>query len=149
MCVGEQGEVSVSCRCMQKIKLILKYLFAVFFVLAGVNHFINPAFYLKIMPPFLPWHLLLIYLSGVIEIALGVLLLIPRFTRMAAWGLIALLIAIFPVNIHMAFNHELHPEYSVTALWIRLPLQFVLIAWAYWYTLPVERGSKDSEVATA
>lgn len=149
MCVGEQAKVSVSCLGMQKIKLILKYLFAVFFVLAGVNHFINTAFYLKIMPPFLPWHLLLVYLSGVIEIVLGVLLLLPRFTRAAAWGLIVLLIAIFPVNIHMAFNHVLYPEYSVTALWIRLPLQFVLLAWAYWYTLPVERGLKDSEVATA
>ena len=149
MCIGEQAKVSVSCRCMRKIKLILKYLFAVFFVLAGVNHFINTAFYLKIMPPFLPWHLLLVYLSGVIEIVLGVLLIIPNFTRAAAWGLIALLIAIFPVNIHMAVNHELHPEYSVTALWIRLPLQFVLIAWAYWYTLPVGRGLQDSEVAAA
>lgn len=134
---------------MQKIKLILKYLFAVFFVLAGVNHFINTAFYLKIMPPYLPWHLLLVYLSGVIEIVLGVMLLIPNFTRMAAWGLIALLIAIFPVNINMAINPELYPEYSTTALWIRLPLQFILLAWAYWYTRPVDRRLKGSEVATA
>lgn len=149
MCVGESGEVSVSCLYMQRIKLILKYLFAVFFALAGFNHFFNTAFYLKIMPPFLPWHLLLVYLSGVIEIVLGVLLLIPKLTRAAAWGLIALLIAIFPVNINMALNQQLYPEYSVTALWIRLPLQFVLIAWAYWYTLPVDRGLKDSEAVTA
>lgn len=134
---------------MQKIKLILKYLFAVFFVLAGLNHFINTAFYLRIMPPFLPWHLLLVYLSGVIEIVLGVMLLFPRFTRMAAWGLIALLIAIFPVNINMAVNHELYSEYSATALWIRLPLQFILLAWAYWYTLPADRRLKGSEAATA
>ncbi len=134
---------------MQKIKLILKYLFAVFFVLAGVNHFINTAFYLKIMPPFLPWHLLLVYLSGVVEIVLGVLLLIPKLTRMAAWGLIALLIAIFPVNINMALNHELYPDYSATALWVRLPLQFILLAWAYWYTLPAKRGLESSEAATA
>ena len=136
-------------QCMQKIKLILKYLFAVFFILAGFNHFINTAFYLRIMPPYLPWHLLLVYLSGIIEIVLGILLLIPKFTRMAAWGMIALLVAVFPANIHMAVNHELYPEYSVTPLWIRLLLQFVLIAWAYWYTLPVDRGLRGSEATTA
>ena len=120
-------------RDVRTLKLILKYLLAIFFVLAGLNHFFNPAFYLKIVPPFLPWPLLLVYLSGLFEIVLGGLLLLPQFTRMAAWGLIALLIAVFPANIHMAVNHHLFPEYSVTALWLRLPLQFVLIAWAYWY----------------
>lgn len=134
---------------MRRIKLILKYLFAAFFVLAGLNHFINTGFYLKIMPPFLPWHLRLVHLSGVVEIVLGVLLLIPKLTRMAAWGLIALLLAVFPANIQMAVNHALYPEYSVTALWLRLPLQFVLIAWAYWYTLPAVRGRRDNEVAAA
>jgi uncharacterized membrane protein len=119
---------------MQKIKFILKYLFAVAFVLAGVNHFINAGFYLRIMPPYLPWHLPLVYLSGVIEAALGILLLIPRRTRMAAWGIVALLLAVFPANVHMAFNQELYPDYSATALWLRLPLQLVLIAWACWYT---------------
>jgi uncharacterized membrane protein len=134
---------------MRKIKLILKYLFAAFFVLAGFNHFINLAFYLKIMPPYLPMHAPLVYLSGVFEIVLGVLLLIPKFTRVAAWGLIALLIAVFPANIHMALNHELYPEYSVAALWLRLALQFVLIAWAYWYTSPVvERGRGAAAAAT-
>jgi uncharacterized membrane protein len=134
---------------MWKIKLILKILFAAFFVLAGVNHFINTGFYLKIMPPFLPWHLGLVHLSGVFEIVLGALLLIPKLTRVAAWGLIALLLAVFPANIHMAVNHALYPEYSATVLWLRLPLQFVLIAWAYWYTLPDVQRGRDKEVATA
>lgn len=125
---------------MQKLKLVLKYLFALFFILAGLNHFINAAFYLKIMPPFLKWPLLLVYLSGVLEMALGLLLLMPKFTRVAAWGLIALLLAVFPANIHMAVNHDLFPEYNVTALWARLPLQFLLIAWAYWYTGPVAQN---------
>ncbi|MGI8836937.1 MAG: DoxX family protein [Pyrinomonadaceae bacterium] len=119
---------------LRKLKLILKYLLAAFFVVGGLNHFINPAFYLKIIPPYLPWHLLLVYLSGFFEIALGILLLIPKFTHIAAWGLIALLIAVFPANIHMAINHELFPEYSVMTLWLRLPLQFVLMALSYWYT---------------
>ena len=122
---------------MQKLKPIIRYLLALFFVLAGVNHFINPGFYLKIMPPYLPWHLLLVYLSGFLEIALGILLLIPKLTHIAGWGLIALLIAVFPANIHMAVNHELFPEYRAVSLWLRLPLQFVLMALSYWSTLPV------------
>lgn len=121
-------------RDMRRIKIILKYLFAISFVLAGFNHFINTAFYLKIMPPFLPWHRPLVYLSGVIEIALGLLLIIRKSARVAAWGLIALLVAVFPANVHMAINQHLYPEYSGAALWLRLPLQIVLIAWAYCYT---------------
>jgi uncharacterized membrane protein len=116
---------------------------AVLLVLAGLNHFIDPAFYLKIMPPYLPSHLLLIYLSGFFEIALGILLLIPRFTQIVAWGLIALLIVIFPVNIHMAINHELFPEYRAITLWFRLPLQIVLMALSYWYTLPAFPGPDE------
>jgi len=117
---------------MSIIKLILKWLLAFGFVLAGINHFINADFYLKMMPPFLPAHLFLIYLSGVFEVTLGILLLIPKFTRLAAWGLIALLIAVFPANIFMAQHTELFPEFSQTALYLRLPLQLVIIAWAYW-----------------
>ena len=132
---------------MRIIKLILKYLLAAFFVLGGLNHFINTAFYVKIMPPYLPWHLSLVYLSGVFEIALGLLLLVHGFARVAAWGLIALLVAVFPANIHMAMNHELFPEYTVAALWLRLPLQFVLAAWAYLYTRHSARGLTGTAAA--
>jgi len=118
------------------LKIISKYLLCVFFVLAGIYHFINPAFYLRIMPDYLPWHLFLVYLSGLFEMVLGVLLVVPALTRVAAWGLIALLIAVFPANIHMALNPSLYPEISGKALWLRLPLQGVLVAWAYWYTRP-------------
>lgn len=112
----------------------MKYLFGLGFVLAGLYHLINPAFYLRIMPPFLPWHLFLIYLSGFFETALGALLLVPKYTRLAAWGLIALLVAVFPANIHMALNPQLFPDILPAALWLRLPLQAVFIAWAYWFT---------------
>jgi uncharacterized membrane protein len=132
---------------MQNIKDILKYLFAASFVLAGLNHFISSDLYLKIMPPYLPWHLPLVYLSGVVEIALGALLLIPTLTRVAAWGLIALLVAVFPANIHMAVNHELYPAYNVTALWLRLPLQIVLMVCAYWYTAPESKRGKRGGAA--
>lgn len=126
---------------MRVLKAILKYLLCVFFVVAGLNHFVNPAFYLKIMPPYLPLHHFLVYLSGFFEIALGLLILIPVWTRSAAWGLIALLIAVFPANLHMALNPELYPEINPIALWLRLPLQAVFIAWAYWFTRPeIPRG---------
>jgi uncharacterized membrane protein len=124
---------------MRKLKIILKYPLCVLFVMAGLNHFINPAFYLKIMPPYLPWHLFLVYLSGFFEVALGVLLLAPVFTRLADWGLIALLIAVFPANIQMAVNPQLYPDISPPALRLRLPLQAVFIAWSYWYTRPANR----------
>src|SRR4051812_49124271 len=121
---------------MRVLKIILKYLLCVFFVLAGLNHFINPAFYLKMMPPYLPSHLLLVYLSGFFEIVLGVIILVPALTRVAAWGLIVLLIAVFPANIHMAINPRLFPDINPSALWLRLPLQAVFIAWAYWFARP-------------
>lgn len=119
---------------MWNFKLILKYLLGLLFVVAGLNHFINPDFYLKIMPPYLPWHLFLVYVSGFFEVSLGVALLIKRSTRLAAWGLIALLVAVYPVNVHMALNPDLYPQYNQALLWVRLPIQVVLMVWVYWYT---------------
>jgi uncharacterized membrane protein len=119
---------------MRIVKLVLKYVLGLSFVAAGVNHFVDPDFYLKIMPPYLPWHLLLVYVSGLFEALLGVTLLIKRTTRLAAWGLMALLVAVYPANIHMAVNRELYPEYSQALLWVRLPIQIVLIAAVFWYT---------------
>ena len=86
------------------------------------------------MPPYLPWHLELVYISGLAEIGLGALLLLPRTTVNAAWGLVALLIAVFPANVHMTMHAELYPFASPLFLWLRLPLQGLLIAWAYSYT---------------
>jgi uncharacterized membrane protein len=88
------------------------------------------------MPPFLPAHLFLVQVSGVFEIALGVFLLIPKYQRIAAWGLIALLIAVFPANIYMALNTDLFPEFSPLGIWLRLPFQAVIVGWAYWFTRP-------------
>jgi len=119
---------------ISKIESVLKYVLALFFVLAGLNHFRVPDFYTKMIPSYLPFPLFLVYLSGAFEVVLGVALLIPRCRRMAAWGLIALLVAVFPANIHMALNPEVFPDYSPAMLWVRLPLQLVFAAWAYWYT---------------
>ena len=124
---------------MSKIKTFMKYLLGVFFVGAGVMHFVNPGFYLKLMPPYLPWHLGLVYLSGIFEIVLGILVVIPKYTRLAAWGLIALLIAVFPANIYLAMNPHLMPNASPTTHLMRLPFQLVFIAWAWWFTRPPAR----------
>jgi uncharacterized membrane protein len=114
---------------------------AVFFVGAGVSHFANPDFYVRIMPPYLPAHLELVYLSGVLEILGGLAVLIPGIRGLAGWGLILLLLAVYPANLHMALHPELFPSVSTLALYTRLALQFVLIAWAYWATRPELRVS--------
>src|SRR6187402_108288 len=101
---------------MTTIKLIVRVLFAAFFVIAGVTHFTNREFFLSIVPPYLPWPEMLVYVSGVAEIVLGVLLLVPSMMRIAAWGQIALLIAVFPANIHMAMNPQLYPGTPYSAL---------------------------------
>lgn len=124
---------------MASFTTLTRYLLGALFVVAGVNHFANPGFYVGIMPPYLPWHRELVTISGVAEIALGALLLFRCWAVLAAWGLIALLVAVFPANVHMAVHPELYPSISPTALWFRLPLQGLLIAWAYWYTHPRPR----------
>jgi uncharacterized membrane protein len=121
---------------MLQTRDFLKWLLGVLFVLAGINHFVHTPFYVSIMPPYLPWHTALVYASGVAEIVLGVMLCIPRTARLAAWGMIALIIAVTPANMHMASHAELYPQYSPVALWVRLPLQGLLIAWAFWFTRP-------------
>jgi uncharacterized membrane protein len=119
------------------VKRVLLYLMAAFYIAAGVNHFLSPDFYVAIMPPYLPWHRELVYLSGIAEISCGVGLLIPRTRVLAAWATIALLIAIFPANLHVALNDVPLAGRSEGAgvwNWVRLPFQLVLIAWAWWYT---------------
>jgi uncharacterized membrane protein len=116
------------------VKAALRVVLALFFVGAGVNHFIVTDFYLRMMPTYLPLHLEAVQISGVAEVVLGILLLMPGKAAVAAWGLIALLIAVFPANVHMALHPEAFPQFGVTALWLRLPIQALLIAWAFWYT---------------
>lgn len=106
---------------------------AVLYIAAGINHFVHHEFYVKIMPPWLPWHEALVFISGVCEIVFALLLFFPSTRRIGAWCIILLLIAVFPANIQMMVNylHEHHPR-----LWLsiaRLPLQLLLIWWAYRY----------------
>ena len=122
---------------MSKTKLVLLWVMAAFYVLAGIQHFRVPHFYMPMMPPYLPWHAELVFLSGVAEVLCGIGVLIPATRKYAAWATIALLVAVFPANIHVAANNV--PVFGATegagpAGYIRLPFQLVLIAWAWWYT---------------
>ena len=119
---------------MKRLTIIIMSLF---YMGAGVSHFLNPDWFMLIMPPSLPWHLELVYLSGFVEIVLGALLLWKKTRRMAAWGIILLLIAVYPANIYLAFNEAPQQALGVSAFmasWVRLPLQFLFIGLAYWHS---------------
>jgi uncharacterized membrane protein len=109
---------------------------AAFFINVGVDHFVNPGFYLSIMPPALPLHLEAVYISGFFEIAGGIGLLIPRLRVFAGWGLIALLVAVYPANIYMLMTPEAFPDIPIEFLWLRMPFQFLFAYWAYVVTRP-------------
>ena len=119
-----------------KWQRFLCVLAAVFFIIAGFLHFVHPAPYLKIMPPYIPWHRTMVLVSGAAEMLGGTALLIPRWRRAAAWFLVAVLIAIFPANIYAATDHI---QFTMRKLpdwvaWARLPLQAVFIWWVLWCT---------------
>ena len=108
-------------------------LLSLLFVAAGLNHFRSTALYTAIMPPSLPFPLALVYLSGIAEIAGGAGVAHPKTRRAAGWGLLALLVAVFPANIYMATSNVVPGNYQIppTLLWARLPLQFVLMLWVW------------------
>lgn len=107
------------------------------YLVAGAGHFLLTRVYLGIMPDYLPAHRELVLLSGAAEMAGGLGVLLPPTRRIAAWGLVALLIAVMPANVWMAQHPERYPSIPVWLLWMRLPLQLPLIAWAWWYTRSV------------
>jgi len=133
------------------MKTMFRVLLALFMVLAGLNHFREPQPYVAMMPPMLPAPLALVYLSGIAEAVLGLGLLHARTRRLAAWGLILLFVAVFPANINMAVHHIPLGDHPVPtwALWARLPLQAVLILWAYWFTRPDADAPARVSVASA
>jgi uncharacterized membrane protein len=113
-----------------------RMILSVLFVLAGAMHFILPKAYLRIMPPFLPAPLTLVYISGVAEMLGGFGLMLPSTRHLAAWGLVALLIAVLPANIYTATAHLPLPGLAGESWmqWMRVPLQAPLIYWAWLYT---------------
>ena len=121
---------------MKVFKLFTILLMSIFYVRIGVHHFLDPEYFLNIMPPFLPYHLELVYISGFFEILLGLLLIFPKYRFYASWALIILLIAVFPANIYLAQSEIAQQGLDVSkevAIW-RLPFQALFIGLAYWHS---------------
>ncbi|MAP61901.1 MAG: DoxX family protein [Candidatus Marinimicrobia bacterium] len=116
------------------IKLITIYIMSYFYIQIGIKHFTDPNWFMQIMPPYLPYHLELVYLSGFFEIILGILLIFKKTRYIAGWGLILLLIAVFPANIYLAQTNGAAMGISPEIAWGRLPIQAIFIALAYWHS---------------
>jgi uncharacterized membrane protein len=110
------------------------------YVVAGLGHFLVTRAYERMMPAYLPAHHALVLMSGAAEMAGGIGVLVPSTRRAAAWGVVLLLVAVWPANLWMAQHPELTPGVPVWALWVRLPLQVPLIWWAWLYTRSERRG---------
>ena len=116
------------------IKSFLIIISSIFYVIVGIKHFIEPEYFLSIVPPYLPYHLELVYISGLFEILFGLLILFPKYRYYGAFGLILLLVAVFPANIYLAQSKEAQEALGATqeiATW-RLPIQGILIWIAYY-----------------
>ena len=116
------------------LKTISIAIMSIFYIQIGIKHFTDPNWFMPIMPPYLPYHKALIYISGFFEILFGLMLIFDRTRFMAGWGLILLLVAVYPANIYLAFNSDVQQQMNIShflASWVRLPLQFVFIWMAY------------------
>lgn len=132
---------------MSSVKHWLKILLGVAFVLAGVNHFRDPTFYIKIMPDYIPAHAFMVYASGVTEILAGLLLLYPKTTRWGAWAILGHLLIFFTVHIWMIQHAERFKPAPLWALWVRLAFQFVFLAWAGWYLKEPSQPANQESLA--
>lgn len=123
---------------MKTVKHSLRWLLAIFFIFAGVMHFVRPGFFVRAVPPYFAWPLELVHATGVLEIVLGGLLLLPGAASQsaAAWGMVITLVLFSIVHLHMAIVPEQFPGIPRWLIYLRLPLQLLLIAWAWWYTQP-------------
>ena len=122
---------------MKKIKNISIIIMSFFYIYVGIQHFIDPSWFVHIMPPYLPFHYEAVYISGFFEIIFGILILVPKTRYVASWGLILLLISVYPANIYLAFNEAPQQAIGISqffASWIRLPIQFIFIGLAYWHS---------------
>ena len=108
-----------------------------FYMYVGIRHFIEPEWFIEIMPPFLPYHLELVYISGFFEILFGGMLLFKKTRALACFLIILLLAAVYPANLYLAFNkapQEALGISSFVASWVRLPIQFIFVGLAYWHS---------------
>ncbi len=121
---------------MNLIKKITIYFMGAAYIYVGIRHFIDPNFFLAIMPDYLPYHLEAVYISGLFEILFGGMLCFKKSRWLAGWGLILLLIAVFPANVYLAQNEAAQQALNIsqTMAFIRLPFQALFLALAYWHT---------------
>jgi uncharacterized membrane protein len=108
------------------------YLIALLFATAGTAHFVWPGPFVRIVPPYLPAPRTLVYVSGAADLLGAIGVLVPGLREYAGWGLLLLLLAVFPANVHMALHPTEFERIPAWALSLRLPLQFVLMGWIYW-----------------
>jgi uncharacterized membrane protein len=106
------------------------------FFIGGITHFTRPAFFLAIMPPYVPFHLAAVYVSGALEILFALGLLLPATRAWSGVLLILLTLAVTPANVHMWLNPQLFPDVTEAALSVRLVVQVLLIALIWWSTRP-------------
>ena len=116
---------------LDTLKISSVYLMSVFYVSVGIDHFRRPEWYLEIVPPFLPYKLELVLISGLAEVILGFMLLYPKMRFFAGNGLILLLVLVYPANIYLAYTNGAALNTSPLIAWCRLPFQFVFIGIAY------------------
>lgn len=109
------------------------YIMALMYIIAGVMHFVKPKMYMRIMPRYLPNHKLLVHLSGIAEIVLGLALCIPALKTVAIYGIIAMLIVFLLVHFYMLSGEKASAGIPKWILILRIPLQFGLMYWAWWY----------------
>ena len=136
---------------IKTLRVILVYLLAFLFTAVGVLHFTHPDGFVDIVPAMLPWPLALVYISGLFEILGGVGLALPWSRRWASYVLLALLIAVYPANINMWWNDVPMNGATFSGLehGIRLPFQFVLMAWTYWAGRCIGIGANAAPRKTA
>jgi uncharacterized membrane protein len=120
---------------MPRIPLLM---IALFFFTGGIAHFVYVDFFILAMPDYLGYHKQLVMISGIFEILGAIAILIPKTRRFAAYGLILLVIAVYPANINMALHPEKYPDMSVLLLYLRLPFQFLFV-WFIWWSIAPER----------
>ena len=106
----------------------------VWFFAGGITHFTNPDFFVAIMPPWIGWHLQIVYISGVFEILGAIGILVPKTRQWAGNGLLLLVVCVSPANVHMWLNPELFPDVPETFLTVRLIIQLLLLALIWWST---------------
>jgi len=116
------------------LKSISIIIMATFYVTVGISHFTKPLLYLQIVPPFLPFKLELVYISGFFEILFGTMIMYKKTRFVAGWGLIMLLVAVYPANLYLAQTDGMAMGTTAVIAWARLPIQFIFIGIAYWHT---------------